>query len=394
MKKTLLTLAAALCCWTAFSQEVEEADESNFSIDLNVIGRLDAVGEFPLGSEEKPSYNSGNSVLYTKIESNFAKYFNITWVRHLLATSGAKVPFYGSRNEPWMPTKDLYYSSDFTRANIWGTSSTNWTDFLYLDFNYNGFNLRVGKDCLALGGFEYDKWDWEVDYATASTFWLNNASYQWGGQIGYTTPSEKSTFVFQLQSSPLTCLGIGEEDWASPWKKGIGSYSFKYTGEYGPITTSNSYNFLQSTSWKEGGEGLHILAFGVSGNIADVANIGVEWVTKADNNCGSKFFFRQSQQVDLIADWQINDFVGLDTKIGWEKIATFAELSYDGFDTDFSRVWGAVSVVVRPIPGYEHFKILGTLGGQRIKYSPDDSASRMNATLSLLADIPCVSFKK
>lgn len=393
MKKLFITLAAGIVCMNAFSQEDEN---TVFDLSLEAYGRIDAVGEFPFDKEEKPGYNSGNSVLYTKLESNFAKYFNFTWVGHWLSTDGGLYPFYGTPasggEDAFLPTKDLYVNSFHTDYNTW-------TDFLYLDFNCNGFNIRLGKDCLALGGFEYDKWDWEVDFATASTFWKSSCSYQWGGQIGYTTPSEMSSFVFQVQSSPLTWVGIEDDAEALPaypWAKGIGSYSFKYTGEYGPFTTSNSYNFLQSTPLRKGEKtgGLHILAFGLSGNICDCANVGMEWIVKADNGCQAKDFFRQSQQADIFGDWELNDYLSLEAKLGYEKIGTENEIAgYELFP--YQRIWGGITANVTPVQKFKGFHIAGTLAGQNIFQGNDlPSSACMSATLSLLIDFSIFNLSK
>lgn len=362
MKKIILSCIAALCCVSAFAQDEQG---SGFTIDLDVIGRIDAVGEFPLGTGAKPSYNSGNSVVYTKLESSFAEYFNLVWAAHWANTGGEQIPFYS--------TPDLY-------RNTLLTDCTDWTDIFYIDFTMQGFNFRLGKDCLALGGFDYEAWDWDVDFATASSFWLNNASYQWGAQVGYTTPDESSNFTFQVQSSPFTYMSCSDAQTQYPWVNGIGTYSLKYTGEYGPIYTSNSYNFIQSNKWGSGvSKGLHILALGVMGNFLDCASVGLEWASRSDEGSA---FCSQTHQVDMLASWEINDFVSLEGKIGWEKIASAHEMDFYGA-VPYDRLWGGITANVFPIPGNKDLRVMATVAGSNTRVQ-GFAAKSMSATLGII----------
>lgn len=311
MKKLFFSLAATAIGFSAIAQN---------TIDLGVVGRLDVAPNFYTGQDKGFAYSSGNSVVYTDLEAAFGEHVAFTWIGHWLDTSGDKVPF--------KATPELYKNSFYSVGN--------WTDFCYFDFMGGGFTFRLGKDCMALGGFEYDPYDWEVTHDMVSLLWQNLNCYQWGASLLYTTPSEKSTF--QLQAVSATNAGVNESQFSEdgellkwrPWHNGYGTYAFKYTGEYGPIYTSNAYGWMQTDGQPLAGSatGIEFLTLSLTGECCDQFSIGVEWQNRRNTAIklqSAKDFFNQSCKALLKLNYTPSDKFELQIVGGYERIGIESE---------------------------------------------------------------------
>lgn len=218
MKKLSTLLFAVLVSATAFGQ---------VSMDLNVIGRVDANPRFTFDGE-KPTFNWANTSVYTKLETSINEKFTIMLVNHWAGS--------GEELYPFGATPDLY-------KNSFMSDCSTWVDYLYFDWQINSnWSVRAGKDVIAIGGFEYDDWDWDVDYDMASSYWNDNSAYQWGVSGAWTNDSENTTFRLQAVSSPLA-YNFNLE--SRPWYKGCGSYYFQHDGSYGIIETRNAIGLIQ-----------------------------------------------------------------------------------------------------------------------------------------------------
>lgn len=306
MKKLFLCVAVVAMGSTAFAQT---------TVDFGVIGRLDANPYFYFDGS-KPEYYSGNSVLYTDLECSFGDHVALTWIGHWLNTAGMQKPFEA--------TKYLY-------ENTW-TSFSNFTDFAYLDFYAGNWTFRLGKDVVALGGFEFEPFDWDCTFETVSMFWNSFNCYQWGGSVQWMTPSEKSNFMVQAVSA--THLDL--QEW-KPWQHGFGTYTFKYSGEYGPVETSNSYGWMQT----EGGNnvnGIEMLNLGVRFALAENLKLGLEWMNRRETsvklaNVGD--FFNQSSKSLANISWEISDKFDLSLAGGFERIKIEDEVQNWLVDADY-----------------------------------------------------------
>jgi hypothetical protein len=76
-----------------------------------------------------------------------------------------------------------------------------------------------------VGGFEFDEYDFDVNPMTATHFWNSYTVYKLGFSAAWTTPSEQSTFAFQVAM---------DQDNAGP------AFALRWTGEYGPWSTNYS----------------------------------------------------------------------------------------------------------------------------------------------------------
>ncbi len=203
MKKTVLSVAALLLGFLAYSQE---ADNLGRHAEVSVIPRLDLNPGYGSESSEL-GFDLGNSSLYTLFEGSLSEHFSWTVANHWLQ--------YDSEDCLW-PYKSMGRSD-----------STNWLDYFKADFSFSGWTFTLGKDMISTGGFEYDDWDWDIYPLFSTPFAANFCCYQWGGKLAWTTPSEMSTFSAQMTASPY-----GEQPFAS----GLWTYSAMWRGEYGPLS--------------------------------------------------------------------------------------------------------------------------------------------------------------
>lgn len=202
MKKLLLMLAASLLCSLAHSQEAEPAGST---AELAVIPHLELV---PNVADQNTGFNLGNSSLYTLFEGSASEHFSWTVANHWFSASYASF------------IEDLTWPyTCLGRSDV-----TNWVDYFKADLTFGSWNFTLGKDCMSIGGFEYEDWDWDVHAGFATPLWCGIAPYQWGAKAAWTTPSEMSTFALQMTTSPY-----GEH----PFSSGLWAFSGSWRGEYG-----------------------------------------------------------------------------------------------------------------------------------------------------------------
>ena len=218
MKKLLFVFAALLLCSLAHSQEGEGTGSY---AEFQVIPRFEFNPYFTPGrSGDGSSGNSlGNSSVYTLFEGAIGEHVQFTFSNHWFAPNPVS----------------LYSNTLYSNAN-------NWVDIATVGFNFGGFNITLGKDYIATGGFEYDAWDVDTDYMmvgekplVASYLWANLPCYQWGASLGYTF-GDHTTLKAQMLTSPF-----GER----PFVSGLYSYSLFWQGSYGPFSNIWSGSAIQ-----------------------------------------------------------------------------------------------------------------------------------------------------
>ena len=154
MKKTLALLAAISSCFCTYAQEAESADNTP---ELTIIPRVDVNPYIPVGNKGNAGVDFSNTGLYTLFEGNIGEHFSYSMCNHWLSTD----------------PKSLY-------QNTFRSDDTNWVDWANITYSTGCFSLTVGKDVLAIGGFELDAYDVDSHINLSSTFWNNIAMYQWG----------------------------------------------------------------------------------------------------------------------------------------------------------------------------------------------------------------------
>lgn len=324
MKRLFSLLFAVLVSTMLFGQ---------VSMDFNVIGRVDANPRFTFDGE-KPTYNWANSSVYTQLETSFGEKFSLTLINHWAASDEEEPRF------PFAATPGLY-------TNIWKASAATFVDYLYFEYRPSDrFSLRLGKDCVAMGGFEYDEWDWDVDYDLASTFWNWNQSYQWGASIAWTNGSENTEFRLQAVSSPGYIFEADENYVQRPWQNGLGAYFFQHTGEYGILETRNHVGFMMTKK----NSGYLNAGVGLKFNVMDGLSVGADFLDMYEIKLRNNYLHAiATAKYEPSERWEV---LG---KVGYENFLFDSEKGY--------RVFGGVSAAFFPLRDKKDLRIMGTLAG-------------------------------
>lgn len=237
MKKLLFLFAALLPGLLAHSQEAED------------LGRYAEVSIIP-----SLDINPGNSSLYTLFESSVSDHLSFVFANHWLQSDTERTPF---------------ASSSWLYDGLGRSNTTNWVDYFNATFSFNSWSATIGKDLIALGGFEAEEWDWDLHPEFSSPLLGDLSCYQWGGKVSYTTPSEKSEFILQMTSSPF-----GEK----PLSSSLWAYSLQWRGEYGIFSNIWSVSALE----KERGEFDYLFCLGQRFQVSENFAVTADW----NNNSG------------------------------------------------------------------------------------------------------------
>ena len=135
-------------------------------------------------------------------------------------------------------TKNLsYYFRQRIVANSGSSTFFDNTDFLYLNYQINPqWSIRVGKDALAVGGFEYDAPP--IDVLFWSYYWDNFHCFQIAVGAKYKSLDGKNTIVLQAGNSPYLHS-------SSLFKNSLFSYNLLWNGKFGCFQTLYSFNMFQ-----------------------------------------------------------------------------------------------------------------------------------------------------
>lgn len=186
------------------------------------------------------------------------------------------------------------------------------TDFLYLQYRFNkNWALRVGKEALYVGGFEYDAAPIDVYYFT--DYWAAFPCFHIGFSAAYTDNSGKNKIVLQVANSPYV------QYTASDWKKGLLSYNLFWSGTFGPFSTLYSVNMMEY----ERGKFINYIALGNKLTFPKWS-IYVDYTNRAVVNRSKTLtnFFGDFSLVSRL-DWHVSKSVNLFAKGGYEQ--NFAE---------------------------------------------------------------------
>ena len=180
------------------------------------------------------------------------------------------------------------------------------TDFLYIQYKFNDqWSVRLGKDALYVGGFEYDAPPIDVYYYTH--YWGQFACFHVGASVAYTDKSGKNKIAFQVANSPYVKYG------SNSWKSGLLSYNLYWAGNFGPFHTLYSVNMMEY----ERGKFVNYIALGNQLKF-NKWSIYVDWVNRA---ASFKKFFKDFSLVSRL-DWHVSPSVNLFAKGGYEQNAT------------------------------------------------------------------------
>ena len=125
------------------------------------------------------------------------------------------------------------------------------TDFLYLNYMPSkNWMIRVGKDALAVGGFEYDAPPINVLFSTY--YWDNFYCFQPAVAAAYKTDDANQMLLFQIANSPYVHYGASylNYDPGSEWKSGLLSFNAYYSGKFGHFKMLHSVNMFERPDHK------------------------------------------------------------------------------------------------------------------------------------------------
>ena len=195
------------------------------------------------------------------------------------------------------------------------------TDFLYLEYKINKqWSLRMGKQAIFVGGFEYDAPPIDVYYYTH--YWGHFPCFLLGMSAAYTDKSGKNKIGFNVANSPY----VKYQD--NSWKSGLLSYNLYWSGKFGHFSTAYSINFMEYQRGK-------FINFIVLGNKIsfDKWSIYVDYINRA---AGFRDFFQDFSLVSRL-DWHVSPSVNLFAKGGYEQ--NFANYYYtSGYENSLVNV--------------------------------------------------------
>ena len=201
------------------------------------------------------------------------------------------------------------------------------TDWLYLTYSKNNWQLSAGKQVVAIGGYEYDAAP--IDLYACSEWWQHINCYQWGGSIAYALNEGKDKIMFQLCESPFRVA-----------KEEMYAYNLMWVGSHGCFSTLYSVNMMEYLPGK-------FVNYISLGNRFDVGNVSVELDLMNRAASGQAF---------LAKDFSV---IG---KVAWrpcEKLNIFGKASYDVNNTENAKDYLVVAdtEIKRVTAGVEYFPL-------------------------------------
>lgn len=243
MKKSLLLLCATLSCSLAFAQGAELEDENNRVL---IIPRVELNPTFSGGASRYAGQKLGlgGSSLYTLFEGDFNKSdFSYSIQGHWLTSDLEE-------------TRDLY-------TDLFNPQGMSFIDWAYLTYSPGNFEISLGKQPMAVGGYEIDAYDFDSYACLSSTMWNNFQLYQYALGVGYNFQDE-SNLTLQMSVTPHSNTAfVGTK--SAP---ALYAWTAKWTAEHGCWAPIWSYSLSQRYKWDEEGAedgvgpAIHMFALG------------------------------------------------------------------------------------------------------------------------------------
>lgn len=106
------------------------------------------------------------------------------------------------------------------------------TDWLYVQYKYDRFSFSAGKEVVAMGGWEYDRYP--VDIYSSSVFWENIPCFQFGATVG-----------IDLGANTHISAQVTQGMWHNKENSNTYCYNLMWTGKYGIYRTLSSVNLME-----------------------------------------------------------------------------------------------------------------------------------------------------
>ncbi len=269
MKKIfLLFWAVTLYCSLAYSQGAE----------LSVIPRVDLNSRIPLNSDGDSHFGWQGTALYTLLEGSvFQEKLSYSICNHWLS------------DDP----RPLY-------TNSWHTDDVTWVDWVNVTLSVGSFEITAGKDCMAIGSFEQDDYDFDSHIDLNSVFWNNAQTYQWGGKVAY-VPSDNSYLALQYTTSPF-----GHKLNDNP----MSAYALYWNGSFGSYSGIWSVNMIEY----EKDHYISLLAIGSKVDLGGV-EAGIDYINRA---ASTSDFFNQGMTLTGTLSFALGSKMECLLKAGYE----------------------------------------------------------------------------
>ena len=333
MKRGLALLVATLCYFCTYAQK---ANATSNIPEFIVTPRFDANIYAPTKNGGYKDFDYGNTSLYTFLDGSVGN-FSYSLCNHWDAENyGAFLGLY---------------------ENAFRSDECDFIDWLALSYKVGRFNFTIGKDMLAIGGWELDYYDVDVHTALVSPFWHKIAIYQWGGAVDYTTKDESTNLRFQFGTSPF---GV------RPFASKLFTYSLDWRGDYGCYSPIWSVNFLEY----ERGRFANLISLGNAFTMGDFT-LEVDYMNRTTS---VKNFFNQEFSVNAQLLYNYADVVEVFAKGGYDR---YNNSDIFGYEYESEKDIWFVPTDNTLCPGYWY-------AGGGIHYYPlrDSRALRVHAVAS------------
>lgn len=318
MKKVLLFGLAALFSATIFAQGQE-------LLNLRFEARGDYQREYVDGSAVDENCGFKGQYLNVRADGNIGGGFSYS-LRHRLNKQHSDASFFDA------------------------------TDWLYLAYRKDNWELSAGKQVVAIGGYEYDAAP--IDLYFCSEWWNNVPCYHWGGTVAYSLNEGKDKFSLQFCESPFR--GELQEE--------MFAYNLMWVGSHGLFSTIYSVNFVEYLPGK-------FVNYISLGNKFSLGRFTVDLDVMNRAASGQAFMGKDFSVIGKVA-WQPTN-----------KMNVFAKASYDvnNADTGKDYLIAPDTEITRVGAGLEYFPLQDNRNDVRIhvvgSYSFGDNTNPVGVLL-------------
>lgn len=231
-------------------------------------------------------------------------------------TYGFKGKYFNLHMGGNLTPKISYYFRQRIIANPGSVTFFDNTDFLFLNFKLNkNWSIRLGKDALAVGGYEYDAPP--IDVMLPAYYWDWFYCFQLAASAAYTTNDGKHTLRLQVANSPYLNSSAAIQN-------SLFSYNLLWMGDFGHFQTLYSFSMFQRDKDQ------HYMAYTALGNklVFDKWDLYVDLMHHAVNT--SDFF--KNFAVVARANVYLNKNFNLFAKVSYEQNLNNDEMIYHLFN--------------------------------------------------------------
>lgn len=217
------------------------------------------------------------------------------------------------------------------------------TDWLYLTYKKNNWELSAGKQVVNIGGYEYDAAP--IDLYFCSEWWQNISCYQFGVSAGYSFNDGKDKLVFQVCESPWRITTVIDDagEAVKITQDEMYAYNLMWTSSHGCLNTIYTLNMMEYLPG-------HYVSYISLGNRFDMENCAVE-LDLMNRATSVQAFLGKNYSVIGKVEWRPTD-----------KLKVFGKASYDVNNTGTGKDYLVADgcEITRVGAGVEYFPVEGS----------------------------------